>query len=37
MTKPNLNVIRRSEKNLEEKIDAMVAEAIETAELVVVG
>ena len=37
VTKPNLNVIRRSEKNLEEKIDAMVAEAIETAELVVVG
>ena len=37
VTKPNINVIKRSEMNLAEKIDAMVEEAIETAELVVVG
>ena len=37
VTKPNLNAIRRSEKKLEERIDAMVSEAVETAELVVVG
>ncbi len=37
VTKPNINVIRRSETKLKEKIDAMVREAIEKAELVVVG
>jgi thiamine biosynthesis protein ThiI len=37
VTKPNINVIKRSEMNLAEKIDAMVDEAVETAELVVVG
>jgi thiamine biosynthesis protein ThiI len=37
VTKPNINVIKRSETKLEEKIDAMVDEAIETAELIVVG
>jgi len=34
VTKPNVGVIRRSEKKLEEKIDALVQEAIETAELI---
>ena len=34
VTKPNLNVIRKSERNLEEKIDQMVAEAIETKEVI---
>lgn len=37
VTKPNINVIRRSEKNLAETIDAMVEQAVETAELIVVG
>ena len=37
VTKPNINVIKRSEMKLAEKIDAMVDEAVETAELVVVG
>lgn len=37
VTKPNINVIKRSEQKLAEKIDAMVDAAIETAELVVVG
>ncbi|OUQ19375.1 tRNA 4-thiouridine(8) synthase ThiI [Lachnoclostridium sp. An14] len=34
VTKPNLNVIRKSERNLEEKIDQMVEEAIRTKEVV---
>ncbi len=34
VTKPNLNVIRKSERNLEEKIDQMVGEAIRTKEVV---
>ncbi len=34
VTKPNVGIIRRSEKKLEEKIDALVNEAIETAELI---
>lgn len=33
VTKPNLNVIRIHEKNLEEKIDMLVAEALETDEV----
>ncbi len=37
VTKPNVNIIKRSELNLAEKIDAMVEEAIENAELVIVG
>jgi len=37
VTKPNIQVIKRSERNLEEKIDEMVDIAIETAELVIVG
>lgn len=37
VTKPNVNIIKRSETNLAEKIDAMVDEAIESAELIVVG
>ena len=34
VTKPNLDVISRSEKKLSEKIDGLVEEAIQTAELV---
>ncbi len=34
VTKPNLNVIRIHEKNLDEKIDALVRTALETAEVV---
>lgn len=37
VTKPNINVIKRSETKLTEKIDEMVDKAIETAELIVVG
>ena len=36
VTKPNLNIIKRSEKHLEEKIDELVKTAIETTEVVVV-
>ena len=36
MTKPNVNIIRRHEKNLEEQIDALVKTALETDELVIV-
>jgi len=35
VTKPNLNVIKRSETKLEEKIDEMVEEAIKTTEIIV--
>ena len=34
VTKPNLEIIERSEKNLSEKIDEMVKEAIDTAEVI---
>ena len=34
VTKPNLELIERSEKNLAEKIDEMVKEAIDTAEVI---
>lgn len=34
VTKPNINVIRSSEKKLEEKIDAMVQEALDTTEVI---
>ena len=34
VTKPHLDRIKRSERNLEEKIDQMVAEAIETKEVI---
>jgi thiamine biosynthesis protein ThiI len=34
VTKPNINIIRRSEKNLEEKIDMMVKEALESVEII---
>ncbi len=37
VTKPNVNIIRRSEQNLREKIDEMVEEAIRTTETVIVG
>jgi len=36
VTKPNLNIIKRSERNLEEKIDELLATAIETKELIIV-
>ena len=36
VTKPNAEVIRRHEKNLDEKIDEMVDRAIETDELIIV-
>ena len=36
VTKPNLNVIRRSERHLEEKIDELVKMAIETTETILV-
>lgn len=34
VTKPNMNIIKRSEKKLEEKIDEMVQKAIHTAEVI---
>ena len=34
VTKPNLNVIHRSEKKLDEKIDQLMKEAIETTEII---
>lgn len=34
VTKPNLNIIKRSEQNLQEKIDEMMRMAIETAETI---
>lgn len=34
VTKPNLEIIRKSEKKLEEKIDEMMKQAIETAEVI---
>lgn len=36
VTKPNVNVIKRSELNLQEKIDDMIEEAVNTAEMIVV-
>ena len=36
VTKPNLNIIRRHEQNLQEKIDEMVQTALDTKELIVV-
>ena len=36
VTKPNLNVIRRSEEKLSEKIDELMAEALNTVETIVV-
>ncbi|MDO5574462.1 MAG: tRNA uracil 4-sulfurtransferase ThiI [bacterium] len=36
VTKPNLNIIKRSERNLEEKIDELFQTAIETKELIIV-
>ncbi|HBY70984.1 MAG TPA: tRNA 4-thiouridine(8) synthase ThiI, partial [Lachnospiraceae bacterium] len=37
VTKPNIKTIQHSERNLEEKIDAMVETAINTAECITVG
>ena len=36
VTKPNLNVIRKHEKNLDEKIGELVQTALDTKELIVV-
>ena len=36
VTKPNLNMIKKHEKNLEEKIDELVKNALETDELIIV-
>ena len=36
VTKPNLKVIKRHERNLEEKIDELFEKAIETKELIIV-
>lgn len=36
VTKPNVNIIRRHERNLEEKIEELVKTAIETEELIIV-
>ena len=36
VTKPNVKVIRRHEKNLEEQIDDLVKTALETEELIIV-
>ena len=36
VTKPNLNVIRKHEKNLDEKIDELVQTALDTKEVIVV-
>ncbi len=37
VTKPNVNVIRRHERNLEEKIEELFQKAIETDEVIIVG
>lgn len=37
VTKPNLNIIRRSEEKLAEKIDELVEEAIKTTEVIIVS
>lgn len=37
VTKPNVNVIRRHEHNLDEKIEELVKTALETDELIIVG
>ena len=36
VTKPNLNVIRRHEHNLDERIEELVAEALRTDEVIIV-
>ena len=36
VTKPNLNIIRKHEHNLDEKIEELVRTALETKELIVV-
>ena len=35
MTKPNIQVIKKSEERLQEKIDDMLKKAVETAETVI--
>ena len=34
VTKPNINIIKKSEENLAEKIDGLVRQAIETVEII---
>ena len=36
VTKPNLNIIRKHEHNLDEKIDELVQTALDTEELIIV-
>ena len=36
VTKPNINIIKKSEMKLAEKIDAMLEEAIQTAEVITI-
>ena len=36
VTKPNVEVIRKSEENLSEKIDELFAEAVNTVETIIV-
>ena len=36
VTKPNLNVIKRSELKIADKIDEMIDEAVDTVEVIVV-
>lgn len=36
VTKPNVNIIKRSERNLEEKIDVLFEEAVKTTEVIIV-
>ena len=36
VTKPNLNIIKRHEQNLEEKIDELMKTALETDEVIIV-
>ena len=35
VTKPNVNIIRRHERNLEEKIEELVQKALDTKELII--
>lgn len=37
VTKPNLNIIKKSELNLSEKIEEMLAEAVATDEVIIIG
>ena len=37
VTKPNLNIVRRHEQNLQEKMDELVETALKTEELIIVS